>query len=277
MVAFMIECKPYEIYAVRYAENPFSMASQVFLGGETPDVPMPLDYFIWLIVGNGRQYVVDTGFKNHIAQKRNRQYLHCPTYGLSRLGISASDIKDVLITHLHYDHAGNLDLFPNACIHVQEREVQFTTGRSICSPAISHIFEEEDIVHMVRRVFRGQVFYQEGSAEIAPGISVHLIGGHTPGLQAVRVRTARGWVVLASDAAHFYKNIFQRKPFAWSVHLDDVFKGYSLLRKLADSDDHIIPGHDPLVMSQYPAPSSELEGVVVQLHVPPKFSAMKYC
>ncbi|MCW5603289.1 MAG: N-acyl homoserine lactonase family protein [Burkholderiales bacterium] len=269
----MSACKPYEIYAIKYAENPFATTSEVFLGGDAHDAPMPLDYFIWVIVGNGRRLVVDVGFRQEVAGRRKRKFLTCPTVGLDRLGIGAREVGEIIITHLHYDHAGNLDLFPNANVHIQELEMRFATGKAMCHPGANHIFEEDDVVQMVRKVFRGQTVFHDGEASPAPGISLHLIGGHTPGLQAVRVWTQRGWVVLASDSAHFYRNLQDRRPFMWSVHVDDVYAGFDRLMKLADSHDHVIPGHDPLVMQQYPAPSAELTGVVAQLHVPPRFSA----
>jgi glyoxylase-like metal-dependent hydrolase (beta-lactamase superfamily II) len=121
------------------------------------------------------------------------------------------------------------------------------------------------VVGMVRRVYENRVRFHDGDAEIAPGVSVHLIGGHTMGLQAVRVATRRGQVVLASDASHFYANMEQARPFpiVWSVA--DMVDGYRKLRSLAESAQHIIPGHDPLVLERYPAPSPELQGIAARL------------
>jgi glyoxylase-like metal-dependent hydrolase (beta-lactamase superfamily II) len=109
------------------------------------------------------------------------------------------------------------------------------------------------------------VRFHDGDAQLAPGISLHHIGGHTMGLQVVRVATRRGWLVLASDASHFYANMEQGRPFpiVWSVA--DMVDGYERLRSLAASREHIIPGHDPLVMQRYPAPDRSLEGVAVRL------------
>jgi glyoxylase-like metal-dependent hydrolase (beta-lactamase superfamily II) len=119
---------------------------------------------------------------------------------------------------------------------------------------------------MVRRVYQGRVRFHDGDAELMPGVSLHLIGGHTMGLQVVRVATRRGAVVLASDASHFYANMEQARPFpiVWSVA--DMVEGYRRLRELAESPGHIIPGHDPLVLERYPAPAKGLEGIVVRLH-----------
>jgi glyoxylase-like metal-dependent hydrolase (beta-lactamase superfamily II) len=109
------------------------------------------------------------------------------------------------------------------------------------------------------------VRFHDGDAELFPGVSLHLIGVHTMGLQVVRVATRRGWVVLASDASHFYANMEQARPFpiVWSVA--DMVDGYAKLRSLAESPAHIIPGHDPLVMQRYPAPSKALEGIAIRL------------
>jgi glyoxylase-like metal-dependent hydrolase (beta-lactamase superfamily II) len=121
-------------------------------------------------------------------------------------------------------------------------------------------YDVEDVIGMVRRAYAGRVRFHDGDAEIFPGVSVHLVGGHTMGLQVVRVQTRRGWVVLASDASHFYANMEQQRPFpiVWSVK--DMVDGYARLRELADSPAHIIPGHDPLVLERYPAASDSLRG-----------------
>jgi glyoxylase-like metal-dependent hydrolase (beta-lactamase superfamily II) len=115
---------------------------------------------------------------------------------------------------------------------------------------------------MVRRVFDGRVAFHDGDAEVAPGISVHWIGGHTAGVQCVRVLTKRGWVVLASDAAHFYENMEATAPFPIVYSAADMVQGYSKMRDLAESNKHIIPGHDPLVMARYPIAKASQEDVI---------------
>ena len=83
----------------------------------------------------------------------------------------------------------------------------YATGRCMGHRVIRMPFEVEDVVAMVRRVYAGRVVFHDGEAEIVPGVSVHHIGGHSRGLQAVRVKTRRGYVVLASDVAHFYAHL----------------------------------------------------------------------
>jgi len=254
----------YEVYAIKYAHHA-RRARENFIGGDPHDGPMPLDYFVWLVRGAGREIVVDTGFSAAMALKRGREHIRCPTEGLKLLGTDAAAVKDVVITHLHYDHVGNFDLFPSATLHLQDLEMRYATGRYMGDECFRGAYEVEDVVGMVRRVYEGRVRFHQGDTELTPGVSLHLIGGHTMGMQAVRVATRRGALVLASDASHFYANMEQARPFpiVWSVA--DMIDGYRCLRGLAESPQHIIPGHDPLVMERYPAPSQELQGIAVRL------------
>jgi len=254
----------YEVYAIKYAHHE-RRASENFIGGDPHDGPMPLDYFVWLVRGAGREVVVDTGFSAAMARKRGRDHLRCPAEALRLLQCDPSSVKDVVITHLHYDHVGNFDLFPAATLHLQDVEMHYATGRHMGEERHRFAYEVEEVVGMVRRVYEKRVHFHNGDEEIAPGISLHLIGGHTMGMQAVRVATRRGWLVLASDASHFYANMEQGRPFPIVFSVPDMVAGYERLRVLAASPAHIIPGHDPLVMQRYPAPSKALEGVVVRL------------
>ena len=254
----------YELYAIKYAHHA-RRASENFIGGDPHDGPMPLDYFVWLVRGEGREIVVDTGFSAAMAAKRQREHLRCPSEGLRLLGCDARAVQDVVITHLHYDHVGNFDLFPAATLHLQDLEMNYATGRHMGQPVFRGAYEVEDVAGMVRRVYAGRVRFHDGDADLAPGLSLHLIGGHTMGLQVVRVATRRGRVVLASDASHFYANMEQERPFPIVFSVADMVEGYRRLRELADSAGHIIPGHDPLVLARYPAPSKGLEGVVARL------------
>jgi glyoxylase-like metal-dependent hydrolase (beta-lactamase superfamily II) len=254
----------YEIYAIKYAHHART-ASQNFLGGDPHDGPMPLDYFVWLVRGAEREFVVDTGFNAAAAARRQRQLVRPVENALALMGVETQGVQDVVITHLHYDHVGNFDLFSRATFHLQDLEMQYATGRCMCHEPMRHAFDVEDVVGMVRNVYAGRVRFHAGDAQIAPGISVHLIGGHTMGLQAVRVATRRGHVVLASDASHFYANMGEARPFPIVYNVADMMEGWAKLRSLADSPEHVIPGHDPLVLERYPAPSKELQGIVARL------------
>ena len=254
----------FEVYAIRYARHD-RCAAENFIGGDPHDGPMPMDYFVWLIRNPLRTIVVDTGFNADAARMRKREFLRCPAAGLKLMGVDATAVADVILTHLHYDHVGNFDLFPSAVFHLQDAEMAFATGRHMASPAMSAAFGVEDVVGMVRVVYKGRVRFHAGDVQFVPGVSLHLIGGHTMGLQVVRVRTRRGWLVLASDASHYYANMDEQRPFPIVYNVGDMIDGWRRVRELADSPDHVIPGHDPRVLTRYPAPRPELAGAVVRL------------
>jgi glyoxylase-like metal-dependent hydrolase (beta-lactamase superfamily II) len=258
----------YELFAVRYAMRD-AKRSNHFIGGDPHDGPMPMDYFLWAAVGPERTFVIDTGFTAEVAAKRERTFLRCPVEALQLIGIDGDKVQDVILTHLHYDHVGNFHRFPAAQFHLQEPEMAYATGRYMRHPRLAHSFEVEDIVGMVRLNFARRVMFYDGPAELAPGISIHPVGGHSAGLQFVRVHTRRGWVVVASDVTHFYENMLSGRPFTTAFHVGEMLEGFDALRAQAPSLAHIVPGHDPLVMKCYPTPSSNLEGVVVRLDVAP--------
>ncbi|CAM3545253.1 Metallo-beta-lactamase domain-containing protein [Bordetella sputigena] len=263
------ECPPgYEVYAVKYATRP-AQRSANFLGGDPHDAPMPMDYYVWVIRDARRVVLVDTGFAQDMADKRHRTLLRHPAAALELLGIKAADVGDVVITHLHNDHAGTLGDYPNARFHLQDGEMAFATGRHMCCGMLNRAYEPEHVCGMVRLVFGDRVVFHDGDEDIAPGISVHRIGGHTGGLQAVRVHTARGWVVLASDASHYYEHFEQDRVFPLVFSVGDVLQGYRRLKALAASPVHVVPGHDPLVMQRYPSAGPGLDGIAVRLDMAP--------
>ncbi len=263
------EREAYEVYAVKYAHNANRTRNGNLLFMDPHDAPMPLDYYVWAIRNENRTYVVDTGFGHVASAKRGTPLLRTPAEGLALLGIDAASVENVIISHLHYDHAGGIADFPNANFVLQDGEMAFATGRCMCFPAVQRPFEADDVCAMVRNVYANRVRFVDGDAELAPGLSVHRIGGHSAGLMCARVWTRRGWVVLASDCAHFYENIRDRNPFVIVYNLGDMMEGYKTMERLADSPDHIIPGHDPLVMEYYPPAAPELEGIVARLDMDP--------
>ena len=258
----------YEIYAIRYAERAGHRNAH-FVGGDPHDAPMAMDYFVWLIRNSDRTVVVDTGFSAATAARRGRDFLRSAREGLELLGVRGAQVRDVVITHMHNDHAGTLADFPAATFHIQDREMAYVTGRHMGRALLRRPYELDDVTAMVRLVFERRVAFHAGDEEIAPGISVHHIGGHTPGLQSVRVHTARGWVVLASDASHYYEHFETGRVFPVTVDLSAVLDGYAKLDRLAESRRHIVPGHDPLVMQRYPIAGPGLERIAVRLDAEP--------
>ena len=259
----------YEVFAIRYATRE-GRRQDHFIGGDPHDGPMAMDYFCWLIVGAGRSFLVDCGFTAEVAARRKRTYLRNPVEALELFGLGAAEVEDVILTHLHYDHVGNFDRFPKARFHLQEPELAYATGKSMRHPFLSHAFEVEDVVGMVRLNYRGRVVFYNGDAEIVSGVRLHLASGHSAGLQFVSVHTRRGWVVLASDVTHYYENMESGRPFTTTLHVGDTLEGFDRLRAIAPGPEHIVPGHDPLVMELYPPARPDLEGIAVRLDVQPK-------
>jgi glyoxylase-like metal-dependent hydrolase (beta-lactamase superfamily II) len=258
----------YEVYAIRYAHHP-RRSGDNFIGGDPHDVLQPLDYFVWAIVGPAGAIVVDSGFDEAVARRRQREIVKPVRAGLDALGIVPEAVATVLVSHLHYDHCGNHDLFPHARYHLQDREIAYATGRCMCHAALRAPFEADDVVAMVRKVFAGRADFHNGGDEIVPGVSVHLIGGHSKGLQCVRVKTRRGHVVLAADAAHLYAHIDSGRVFPITYNIAEVLEGYATLQRLATSPRHVVPGHDPLVLKHYPPAKPGLGGWIARLDAEP--------
>lgn len=260
----MVEAPDFEVYAVRYAYRE-ARRGEHFYGGDPHDGPMPMDYFVWAAVSPDHTVVVDTGFTAEVAARRGRKHLRRPAEGLEALGIDCSLVPSVILTHLHYDHVGNLQDFPAATFVVQEEEMAFWTGRYAGREQFRNLIEADDVLHLVQENLRGRLRFVAGSQEIVPGIEVHATGGHSAGLQIVRAKTGRGNVVLASDATHFYANIEEDRPYSIVSDLTRMYGAFDLVRSLADSPDHVVPGHDPLVMQRFPPAQEGLEGVAVRI------------
>jgi glyoxylase-like metal-dependent hydrolase (beta-lactamase superfamily II) len=243
----------WEIYAVKYAERNARIRADSFIDDPHHDVEHHMDYFIWVLRREGETILVDTGYEKSEADRRGRPISMDPREALKPLGIAAADVDKVIVTHLHYDHAGGLALFPNAKLYLQEAEMAFATGPCMCDPTIVAPFTADHVCEAVKRVYSGKVEFINGDAEIADGLTLHCIGGHSKGLQSVRVRTEAGYLCLASDAAHYYENVFAKKLFPIVVDRDAMLAGFERLKELATKPELIIPGHDPLVRAHFPS------------------------
>jgi glyoxylase-like metal-dependent hydrolase (beta-lactamase superfamily II) len=261
----------HEVYAIRYGHHD-RKAAENFIGGDPHDVLQPLDYYVWAIVGASSVLILDTGFDAAMGKKRGRQMTKPVHEGLHALGIDPGRVETVIVSHMHYDHVGNYDLFPRARYHLQDLEMAYATGRHMCHAAMRMPFEVDDVIAMVRKVFAGRAVFHDREDEIVPGVTVHHIGGHSKGLQSVRVKTRRGHVVLAADASHLYAHMETGRIFPTTYNLAEVVEGYETLRRLASSRAHVVPGHDPLVLAHYPAAKPGLEGWIVRLDAEPKSS-----
>jgi glyoxylase-like metal-dependent hydrolase (beta-lactamase superfamily II) len=266
------ETPTYEILALRYGIFDGRIAAQNYLMPDDHMAPDPLDFLVFAIQGptgsdNPRTIVMDTGFNPVSAKRRGREILCTPAEALRNADIDSTEVRDVILTHMHWDHAGGMDYFPKAMFHLQESEMEYCTGRCMCQPFLRRPFDVDDVQSAIRALYADRIRFHDGTAEIAPGITLHLIGGHSGGIQSVRVPTKRGWVVLAGDAVHLWGNIRKRNPFPVVVDVARMLRGFEILEALADGPDHIIPGHDPLILKRFPPHNGNKE--IVRLDLPP--------
>lgn len=258
------DCAPFEVYALRYASRPGNRR-EYFLEQDPHDGPMGLDYYVWLARSPARTILIDTGYSSESAARRQRVPLRCPIDSLRFLDVDPEELRDVVLTHLHFDHAGNLHKLPNATIHLQDAEMAYATGRYMRFSCCGRAYELEDVVRLLRLNYAGRVAFYDGAAELCPGVSLHRVGGHTAGLQFVRIWTRKGWLVIASDASHFYENFEAGRPFSIAFHVGQMLDTFTALRRLASAPDMIIPGHDPLVVERFPPAREDLAGIVARL------------
>lgn len=263
--------EPFELFAIRYAVNGPRMHGQNIMGGDPHESHSDLDFFVWVAKRSDRVFLIDTGSGQEAAARRTDRYLRAPADAIQLLGLDPEKLEDIILTHAHYDHAGMLHRYPNARFHLQDSEMNYMTGRCMCHGPLRRGYEVEDIVHLVRSVHTDKVVFHDCTQEITSGLTVHKVGGHSNGLQVVRVWTKRGWVVIASDASHLYQNMMDGAIFPSVSRVDEMFEGFRIVHELSGGSwDHVIPGHDPLVMSLYPAPSPDLEGIAVRLDEDPR-------
>ncbi|MBT4490361.1 MAG: N-acyl homoserine lactonase family protein [Rhodospirillaceae bacterium] len=259
----------YEVFAIKYGDR-VGTRGTIFANGDPHEAPLPMDYFVWVIRNSQRTVVLDIGFSQAEGERRGRNFLRCPTDGMKLIGVDADAVEGVIISHMHYDHVGNLDLFPKAKFHIQDEEMSFVTGRAMTHLSMRGSFVLSEVVQMLTAVYGDRVIFHDGDEEIFPGVWVHHMPGHTRGLQSVRVHTKRGWIILASDAAHYYESLTDGTPFLLHENMFQMLEGFRRLRKLVSSGEHIVPGHDPDVLRRYGPPSPDLDGIVVRLDEPPK-------
>ena len=237
----------YEVYALKYGERVNRTRALSFIADDDHASPHPIDYFIWLIRNENRTVVVDTGYDDREGRRRDRPVMREPCLCLKDFGVDPDTVETVVVTHLHYDHAGTLDRFPAAHFHLQAAEMAYATGPCMCHAMLKEPFTADHVCEMVKKVYSGRVVFHDGDGLVAPGIEVKAIGGHSRGLQAVRVKTSNCWLVLASDATHYYENYLLKKPFPIVADVAAMLDGFTLLPRLASSPGLVIPGHDPLV------------------------------
>lgn len=239
----------YEVYALKYAERD-TTACQFFYR-EASHEKLTLHYYVWLILGGPQPILVDTGFLDDDARKRGIRNYVSPAVVVEHAGVKPGDVPVALITHLHYDHWAGHGLFPNAEYWIQRDEVAFWTGPWGRYDAFGQSANPEALARLVTLNYANRVRILDGDREVAPGIRVHRVGGHTAGLQIVTVATERGTVVLTSDASHFYRNVETRQPVQIITSLPEMLAAFETIHALAGAQRLIVAGHDPEVADRF--------------------------
>ncbi len=240
---------PYQVYALRYAERD-TKACQFFFR-EPSEETVTLHFYVWVILGGPHPVVLDTGFSAADAQRREARAWVSPADMLARVGVNAAEVPIVLISHLHWDHWDGYQFFPGSTFWIQREEVAFWTGFAGNYATYRQFAEAEPLADLVRLNYAGRVKLVEGEVDVWPGLRAHWIGGHTTGLQVVSVDTARGPVVLTSDASHFYRNIERRDPVQIITSLPQMLRGFERIDALAGPSRLVVTGHDPAVAQRF--------------------------
>jgi glyoxylase-like metal-dependent hydrolase (beta-lactamase superfamily II) len=256
-----------EVIAIRYGTIAGSRA-RFFHGYELydePDGPLAMDYFFWVIRTERETVLVDCGFDPEVGRRRGRRVLIEPLEALGRIGIAADDVSRVIVTHGHYEHIGNLSQFPSATIVVQKRELDFWSSADARRRQIGSVVEADEIAQLTATLREGRVDVVDGDRELSPGIRAVVVGGHSPGQQVTIVESTERPIALASDALHFYEELERDMPFAIFTDLVAMYRAYDTLRGLRSAGAVVVAGHDPAIMTEFPAYSSETGDFAVRL------------
>jgi glyoxylase-like metal-dependent hydrolase (beta-lactamase superfamily II) len=248
----------YEVYALSYGVYP-NFPVSALLAGADKSRKIDLQMMIWLLKGsNGKNILVDTGcYHENVVKGKGIQNLIKASDAIARLGLAPTDITDVIITHMHWDHADGMDLFPKAKIWIQKDEYGYYTGAAWRAGGKHGGIEPDDVLTLVKLNMAGQVNLVDGdNVEIIDGIKAYTGGRHTYASQYVGVRTTEGTVVVASDNMYLYENLEKHAPIAQTFDFDSNLKAQERMAQLAARPDLIVPGHDPAVFVKFPKPGN---------------------
>jgi glyoxylase-like metal-dependent hydrolase (beta-lactamase superfamily II) len=247
----------YEVYAIRYASILHFPVNSLVAGADV-ERKLSIAMTVWLIRGNGRNILVDSGFyrPQYFKGWKVEGFLK-PSDAVAQSGITPAlapeDITDVVITHMHWDHAGGMDLFPRARIWLQKDEYTYYTGEAWQQPRTHGGIEPDDVLTVVKLNLAGRVSLVNGDAqEILPGITCYIGGKHTFQSQYVGVNTKAGTVILASDNMYLYENLEKHAPIAQTLDAASNLRAQDRMKQLAAAPRLIVPGHDPAVFEKFP-------------------------
>jgi glyoxylase-like metal-dependent hydrolase (beta-lactamase superfamily II) len=248
------EADKYDVFAVRFATLANFPVSSLVSGADRSrrlDIAM----MIWVLKGaDGRVALVDSGFhrERYFQQFTVRDYIS-PADAIAPLGVNAGDVTDIFLTHMHWDHAGGLDLFPAARVWIQKDEYDYYTGDAWQSRTTHGGIDADDVLEIVKRNTQGKVSFVRGDDDTSlSGILFGIGGKHTWQSQFVAVQTRTKIAVLASDNMYLYENLDAHAPIAQTLDAASNLRAQDRMRTLAAEPRLLVPGHDPAVFSRFP-------------------------
>jgi glyoxylase-like metal-dependent hydrolase (beta-lactamase superfamily II) len=242
----------YKIYALRYA-GPAESSGAMLMWLMDWEKSVKRSHYIWCLKGQGETVVVDAGTSPEMAPERNMVRYVSPAEVLSRIGVKADQVRHVILTHMHWDHAGGVSLFPKATFYVQESEYAFwSKDPLIHRPVIKRFIDGPANAYLASLEGSNRLVCLKGDQDVLPGIECVAAPGHTIGLQVIAVKTAKGTAIVGSDCAHLFRNYREDWPSAFIFNLADWLRSYEKVRSKASSPDLLFPGHDPLLSENYP-------------------------
>ncbi|MGH7694249.1 MAG: N-acyl homoserine lactonase family protein [Gemmatimonadaceae bacterium] len=246
----------YEVEAIRFATVPAFPVRALVAGADTSrrlDIAMS----VWLLRGGGRNILVDAGFhrQRYIERWKPAGYVS-PAEAVRQAGVNPDSISDIVITHIHWDHADGIDLFPSANVWIQAEEYHYYVTPLTGAPQ-ERAIESEVSMMLFDLERRGRLRLIDGDAkEFLPGLTAYTGGRHTYASQYVGVRTASGTVVIASDNMYLYENLEKRVPIAQTLDAESNLRAQARMKTIASDVRLIVPGHDPQVFARFAEPGS---------------------
>jgi glyoxylase-like metal-dependent hydrolase (beta-lactamase superfamily II) len=262
----------YEVLIIKYGTRE-TIRREVFLNyhlydKSDGDSDIPMDYYVWVARNADRTVVIDTGYSEQTAQRRGRTFTVTPPDAFSRLDIVDAPGTTVILTHGHYDHVGNISYFPTARFVMAQAEYDFWTGPYAQRKQFHYSVEDPELAELAALQESGRLTLTTGDTDIAPGIKIIEIGGHTPGQLMVHVATADGPVLLTSDAMHYYEEYEHDYPFVFTADVPRAYDAFDRIRDMFDADDitHLVSGHDPSTFEHFePSQHGPLPGLVATI------------
>ncbi|MCB2225565.1 MAG: N-acyl homoserine lactonase family protein [Desulfarculaceae bacterium] len=242
----------WEIYALRYA-GPVETSRAMVLWNQDYDQTHRRAYYFWCLLGPGGPVVVDAGTHPDTARERGLPDYESPDAVLARLGVQADQVPHLVLTHLHWDHAGGAGLFPAAQVHLHREEWRFWSEDPVSRRApLQWLRDEPSFRALEQAQSEGRLVLHQDGDTLLPGLGLIAAPGHTPGLMALTAETAKGRAILGSDCGHTWENYARDWPSSFICDMPAWLRSMDKLRALAGSERLLIPGHDLAMSTDFP-------------------------